>query len=155
MKGLFFWLALLTLSLCQQSQLLKLTETALSVPTGFVLIQMVVYENSIYAVVGKITGFYIINYDWTNNYTIIAQGPAISAFVDVTLRSIRNPTITVDSAKIGVLYYLSAADDTTNQKIINRTNLNQMTTGIARSFCYTSMRLTLIDAYYIKSDTGF
>ena len=123
-------------------------------PTGFVLIQLEVYERSIFAVVAKSTGFYIINYDWTNNYTIIDQSPIISAFVDLTATSIRNPTMTVDSVKVGVLFYLSATDATTNQKIMSTTNLSNIGPGVARSLSYTVMRLTLIDAYYLKTDTS-
>jgi len=82
------------------------------------------------------------------------QSSIITAYVDVTKTSIRNPTITVDSNKVGVLFYLSSTDMTTNQRTLATADLTFLGPGNSRTYCYTVMRLTLINAYFIKTDRG-
>lgn len=95
-----------------------------------------------------------MSYDWANNYTKVDQSNFVTGYVDVTATLIKNPTITVDSVNIGVLYYLSATDATTNVRILQTSNLSNIGPGTVRSYSYTTINLNLIDAYFVKTDIG-
>lgn len=104
-KLVWFLFSLFTLSLTQKANLIRAATNNLTVPLGSSVLKLKVYQNYIYAIVGNLTGFMVVKYDWTNNLSVVNQSAFTYAYTNLTYDSKDNPSITVDHIEVQVVFY--------------------------------------------------